>query len=341
MKISVIVPVYNVETYLPQCINSIVNQLFTHLEIILVNDGSTDGTGKICDDFAAKDPRITVIHQKNGGVSIARNVGSEAATGEYITFVDSDDWLEAEMYERMVMELKKNPHLDMIMCDTVLVSDDLKKKSSEFIRNGYYSKSEIIAELYPTLLVTEDFSKIPVVSACSCLVRRSILIKNKIRFDSSLKFCEDYLFMAEIMVQVQSFFYLKGDFSYNYRQYPESRSKLLQKDWWPTLLSLNTKLKDLLAASPEFDFGRQLKLQLIHSALFLSSAVLNNQLLTQKEKSAWLQKLFNDRELQAAFQNLPFCKQSPAFKIVLYLMKYRQSKLYFAYRKAIDRIKVK
>lgn len=100
--ISVIVPVYKVEAYLRKCVDSIVNQTYKNLEIILVDDGSPDDCGAICDELATKDPRIRVIHKENGGLSSARNAGLEIARGEYIGFVDSDDWLELETYEWML-----------------------------------------------------------------------------------------------------------------------------------------------------------------------------------------------------------------------------------------------
>ena len=99
--ISVIVPVYNVEYYLKQCLDSIVNQTYRNLEIILVDDGSTDSSGDICDEYAQIDARIKVIHKENGGLSSARNAGLDVCTsgGELIAFVDSDDWLELDMFE--------------------------------------------------------------------------------------------------------------------------------------------------------------------------------------------------------------------------------------------------
>ena len=113
--ISVIVPVYNVEAYVAKCIESIQNQSYQHLEIILVDDGSTDDSGDICDQYAAYDDRIKVIHQENGGISAARNTGIEAANGDYITFVDSDDYIAPNMYEDMLHILKDND-LDILEC---------------------------------------------------------------------------------------------------------------------------------------------------------------------------------------------------------------------------------
>lgn len=106
--ISVIVPVYNVESYLPRCVDSICNQTYQNLEIILVDDGATDGSGRICDDYAARDPRVRVIHKENGGLSSARNAGIDAAQGEYIAFVDSDDWIEPQSYETMLRAMQQH-----------------------------------------------------------------------------------------------------------------------------------------------------------------------------------------------------------------------------------------
>lgn len=100
-EISIIVPIYNVEKYLPKCIESILSQTFTNFELILVNDGSKDRSGIICDEYASKDNRIKVIHKENGGVSSARNSGVDLASGKYIGFVDPDDYIKKDMYERL------------------------------------------------------------------------------------------------------------------------------------------------------------------------------------------------------------------------------------------------
>lgn len=113
--ISVIVPVYKVEQYIHRCLDSILAQTYKNLEIILVDDGSPDRCGEICDEYAAKDSRIQVVHQENGGLSAARNAGLDICTGEYIAFVDSDDYIFPEMYERMLEVLLKN-RVDICIC---------------------------------------------------------------------------------------------------------------------------------------------------------------------------------------------------------------------------------
>ena len=310
MKISVIVPVYNVEKYLSQCLTSILNQTYTDLEIIIINDGSTDFSPNICEQFATKDERIRLINQRNGGVSVARNAGIKEATGEFITFVDSDDWLEPTMYEKMFAVINEYPDLEMVMCDATLITNHSKIKSTEIIRSGYYLKSEIVSELYPVLLVTEEFGKIPLISVWNCLIKRRVLNDHRIFFDATLHYGEDYLFMPEVVIHIGSFYYLKEQNLYNYRQYEQSRSKKLQPEWWRNFLYLNNKLRNLLANSKEFNFERQLKLQMLHSALFLTSAIQNYDKLSKKAKLKIFRKLFSDLELLQAFSNLSFYKQS-------------------------------
>lgn len=104
--ISVIIPVYNIKEYLPRCVHSVTAQTFQNLEVLLIDDGSTDGTGALCDELAKEDARIRVFHKENGGSSSARNLGLSVMQGEYVGFVDSDDFIEADMYERLLMALQ-------------------------------------------------------------------------------------------------------------------------------------------------------------------------------------------------------------------------------------------
>ena len=113
-RISVVVPVYNVEQYLEKCVNSIINQTYKNLEIILVDDGATDKSGKLCDELAKLDNRIMVYHKKNGGLSDARNYGLDKSTGDYIWFIDSDDWIDYSAIKTIFSELNQNPNLDIL-----------------------------------------------------------------------------------------------------------------------------------------------------------------------------------------------------------------------------------
>ena len=138
--ISIIVPVYNVEQYLSRCVDSLVNQTYHNIEIILVDDGSPDRSGEICDEYAKKDKRVKVIHQSNGGLSDARNTALDIAKGDYLMFVDSDDWIEPTMYEEMLSFMEKE-QLDLVECGINLVTNNISNKyccSSWSIRCSSY-----------------------------------------------------------------------------------------------------------------------------------------------------------------------------------------------------------
>lgn len=152
-KISVIVPFYNVENYANRCINSIVNQTYKNLEIILVDDGSKDSSGIICDEWKDKDSRITVIHKQNGGLSDARNEGIKYATGEYIAFIDSDDFIDKDMFEVLYNNIKETDS-QISVCKYIQVEDDEKFKFIKSKEKTMYSKREAIEELLSEKKIT-------------------------------------------------------------------------------------------------------------------------------------------------------------------------------------------
>jgi glycosyltransferase involved in cell wall biosynthesis len=123
--ISIVIPVYNTAKYLPRCIESIINQTYKNLEIIIVDDSSTDDSGKIADEYSKKDSRIIIIHQENRGISIARNKAIEVATGDFIGFVDSDDYIEIDMYELLLNTIKEY-NADIVQCSYYRVGQDNK-----------------------------------------------------------------------------------------------------------------------------------------------------------------------------------------------------------------------
>lgn len=133
--ISVIVPIYNVETYLPFCINSILASTYTNLEVILVDDGSTDSSSMICDDFQAKDPRCKVIHQTNYGLSAARNTGLKEVTGEYISFIDGDDYIHPQMYETLYQAIKKDDYTFSMIFGKKVYNHNTYQKDTIYIGN--------------------------------------------------------------------------------------------------------------------------------------------------------------------------------------------------------------
>ena len=194
--VTVVVPVYNVEKYIGRCIESILSQTHTNFELILVDDGSPDNSGVICDAFAKKDNRITVIHQENGGVSKARNVGLDLAKGKYLFFVDSDDWIEPNHIECMLP-----------CCGEDMVYGGLKfYKNSQFIKN--HSIPNVIVERDEWLKGYDTIHSrgltITFISGC---YNMDIIRNNNLRFDVTLDISEDGLFNLEYMKRCQKIRY--------------------------------------------------------------------------------------------------------------------------------------
>lgn len=186
IKISIIVPIYNTGIYLNKCIESLLNQTLRDIEIILVDDGSIDESGNICDRYAQNDHRVKVIHKKNEGVSIARNIGIKKAKGEYIGFIDSDDWIKLNMYENLY-NYAKNEKADIVFCDVTTVYDDKKNEPDTFTnlnKSQSLNKKDINAQILVEIAG----------SACRGLYKRELLENNNILFPINLKFSEDRVF---------------------------------------------------------------------------------------------------------------------------------------------------
>ena len=153
MLISVIVPVYNVKSYLNRCLDSLLAQTCRDFEAILVDDGSTDGSAEICDEYAARDPRLRVIHKPNGGLISARNVGLMAAQGEYICHVDGDDWAKPEMLQYVHDRIRQSPvRLDMVLFAGDNIYNDRVTKTLNSLEEGLYDRARLEAEVFPYLL---------------------------------------------------------------------------------------------------------------------------------------------------------------------------------------------
>ena len=265
-KVSVIIPVYNVEKYLERCVESIRNQTLIDIEIILVDDGSPDNCPQICDEFAKKDSRIKVLHKKNGGLSSARNVGLYVATGEYIGYIDSDDYAELDMFEKLYTCARKN-EVDFVMADYWRVqSDGVRKKKSLDIRSGLYTKEDINQEIYPILIMREEVDYGPLLSVWHCLYKADFIKKNKLFFDEEIKWSEDCIYSAILGYQAENFYYLKDEYVYNYIQNEGTISTSYKPGSWNIYCKMNEKLRDFFETKIEYDFSRQLDLHILYFA---------------------------------------------------------------------------
>lgn len=188
-KISVIVPIYNVESYLEPCIDSILKQTYTNLEVILVDDGSTDRSGVICDKYALGDNRVKVLHKENGGLVSARKAGVMAADGEYITFVDGDDWIEFNTYGQLI---QIGQGADIIVYACYEEYEDYRILKENKVQEGLYVSENEKEKLYETMFMNNGFFEFGVSpSLCTKLIRRDILTRNQAKVNDLICYGED------------------------------------------------------------------------------------------------------------------------------------------------------
>lgn len=215
--ISIIVPLYNTEKYLRQCLDSILCQTFEDIEVILVDDGSMDESPGICDAYALADSRVKVIHKTNGGLVSARKAGLKAAAGEYIGYVDSDDWIEPDMYEKLWMALI-GENADIAMCGRYEDTSDSSRKVCHGFPTGRYDKQGLNEKIYPDMIVNGAFFEWGIFpSVWDKLFRRECLERFQMAVDERLTMGEDAVCTYPALLHAESIFILDKCL-YHYRQ---------------------------------------------------------------------------------------------------------------------------
>ena len=204
-KISVIVPVYKAEAYLHRCVDSLLAQTFQDFEVLLIDDGSPDRSGEICDEYARKDSRVRVFHKENGGVSSARQYGMDHAKGEYTIHADPDDWVEPTMLEELYRKAKEED-ADMVICDFYV--DE---------KEGTHYQAQKPSDLQAEKVCCELFHRLHG-STCNKLVRRACFLRYEVRFPLELSYCEDLFVNACLLSHGIRVAYLPKAF-YHYDQH--------------------------------------------------------------------------------------------------------------------------
>lgn len=233
-KVSVVVPVYNVEKYLDRCLNSIVNQTYHNLEIILVDDGSPDRCPEMCEEWAKKDNRIKMIHKENAGLGMARNTGIENATGDYILFVDSDDFIELNTVEQAYkLAIKEKADIVYYGYKDVDASGKVINENKPEIEKCIYRQEEVCEEILPELLMS-DYSKPKksnlMLSACTALFSLEMIRRVDWRFVSERKIIsEDVYSLMELFINVKSVAVLSESL-YCYCQNETSLTRIYRRD---------------------------------------------------------------------------------------------------------------
>lgn len=250
--ISIIIPIFNTASYLEQCLYSVVNQTFKDLEIILVDDGSTDNSLEICNVFSEKDNRIKVYHKENSGVSSTRNFGLDKASGDYISFCDSDDIISESLYEILFKKICETDADRVVAGYQYFFSSGRVVKCIERKPDGLYRTKDIVGDM----IDDGTLSGFLFSGVNNSIFKRSIIEKNQIRFKENIRYNEDGLFSLEYALHSSTLFSLQSMSLYSYRQHPLSASAK-KKDG-----DIFGPLKEYLRGNMKDVDGLQLEIQL-------------------------------------------------------------------------------
>ena len=285
--ISIIVPVYNAEKYLCECIDSILFQTHKNFELILVDDGSPDNSGEICDEYATRDERIKVIHKENGGVSSARNLGIEVSNGEYITFIDSDDFVDEKYLELMHNRILET-NSDMCFCHF-----------DRFDETSFVEYKEKIPDKMDVNFSDPDFVEFACRffklknnvfgSSCRVLYKRSCI--ENVRFNPKIKISEDLVFVLNAMFNSNAFSSISNVF-YHYRTNFNSAGKSYKKNFLTSQLELQ---RELVLLFNKFEKKKALKLSKSYFCL-LCYYIFSNELKFKKSNSSYKENIKNIKQ---------------------------------------------
>ena len=330
-SISIIIPIYKVEKYLKRCVESVRKQTLTDLEIILVDDGSPDDCPRICDEYLKEDSRIKVIHKQNGGLASARNAGMNIATGKYLFFLDSDDWLELDGMQRLY-ETAEKYQVDFVRYRAIRTGWPGMEENApcmvEEIRElqqGLYEKDRIIKEIYPRLLATSQLTMGAVVGAWGSLYRTDFLRKNQLSFYEKVKFSEDLIFSANVVRAAESFYFIDSPGVYHYFYNPNSISKSFREGRWDSCKSLIKFCENDFANDITYDF----KKELYYLRWFCIMLALNERkyLRSYTERRKYCKKMLNDPIIRKVTLKLGKFDVSWKQKIMMVLIKGKVSSL--------------
>ena len=279
--ISVIVPVYKVERYINKCLDSIVNQTYSNLEILIIDDGSPDNCGKICDDYAEKDKRIKVFHIDNHGVSYARNYGIKYATGNLVSFLDSDDYIDNDFYEKIM--IKYNESIDFYITNYKKV---IKKQEQKCILKNNTNPLLKKEQLYKNILDDNNIGGY----LWNKIYKLDIIKKNKIKFDIKIKIMEDLDFNLEYIKYINNAFIINNA---NYYYVQHSDSTLANANKVNNLYSMNKIINKIELYNKEFAIEYKLRFMIEYK----KEIVLNHNTKVSKDISKMLVNKFKKEKV--------------------------------------------
>ena len=322
--LSVIIPVYNTEDYLDKCIQSVLSQTFKNFEIILVDDSSTDSSGKICDDYARKYDCIKVIHKEHGGPTQTRKAGLEYAMGKYVIYMDSDDRISADMYEYMMNKIQKY-NADICICDIVIETEKSRIPLYREIAGGFYDKEKLKKEIYPYMLFSETKNEPAIApSLCNKIIKKTIIEDVLSEANENIYYGEDAICMYPCMLDANSIYIAKDKFFYIYTQTEYSLSRKYDKrllSKLPLLISLFDEEfeKRNFNGKSQLDFYAASQL-----VFFIRNELLFNKTKTFLKKSKELKGYLSNSRFKEVFHSVKKSNLNKLFKFKVFLLEKNQ-----------------
>ena len=298
-KVSVVVPVYNVEEYLGECIESLINQSFEDIEIILVDDGSKDLSGAICDEYAIKDNRIKVFHKENEGASVARKFGVENSSGEYISFVDSDDYVERDFINELYKGITKND-ADLAECDYTVFSEKFSNRKKLYSESVVRNKKDFLDIIVKGTIINGEVA----VVMWNKLYKKKII--NELVSDYGESLLEDYIFNIQYYAGVNKYVYIDKSLI-NYRQLQNSLSRKYNPNTYLILkqvqkLKLNFMENIGLNDNECMELSNRWYIKYVHN--YLKNMFAMNNGLSASEKRLVAMEIFKDSQLKEICGNM-------------------------------------
>lgn len=321
-KVSIIVPIYNCEKYLDEAIQSLLNQGIKECEFILVNDGSTDNSLNIANEYKKLDSRIKIINQVNQGVSVARNTGIEAAQGEYIGFIDGDDWIEFDMYKTLYDIATKN-NLDLIISDFEQELDGKKIINKlDITANSIVNKEDIINNILPQFLQHEKLNTV-----CNKLFKREIMQRFNIRFPKGVALGEDGFFNINYFSNAESLMYI--DYcGYHYREVEGSATRnIFEKDYFNRALEVyNEEIPSIYYSYFKDEYLKELKaIKFISNIISYTHIYFNPQTnIAFKERYKYIKKMISNESVNTVIKkywNILYLNKNKYERLLIRLIK--------------------
>lgn len=326
-KVSIIVPVYNVEKYLDRCMRSLLRQTLKEIEIILVDDGSPDNSPALCNGYKSSDenlhwPSIKVIHKINEGLGLARNSGLEVATGEYVAFLDSDDFVNVNMYERLYTKAKEED-VDVVYCNCNIYKDEKhiyprRDVTEEITFRGRKAVDDFLLDMVAPLPEYHHDVRY-MMSVWHAVYRRSIFLEYGISFVSEREFVsEDIIFNIDFLPHVESICYLPDCLHY-YVVNPNSLSHTYDDAKYLRMVNLSWAIKERLAKIYSED---RYRMHYLRSVFFLLRNTVKRMVLTG-ETNQRIKETLNEKVYKELLSNYPYQRMDLKHRMAFFLLKYR------------------